>query len=101
MNANPNRYLVSSKEPLTEADLRLWKFSEEKYHLEDACQDISKKMGDDQRMRDETQKDPDLENNSSVEFPGETLEPFISTSQTLEDETLESAVVVVEVRESA
>jgi hypothetical protein len=55
-------------------------------------------------MRDETAAaanngDTDLENNSGIEFPGETLEPFINTSQTLEDDTLESAVVVVEVRD--
>ncbi len=49
-------------------------------HLVDACEDVSKKRADDQVMRDETVKDPELEVNSNVEFPGETLEPFISTS---------------------
>ena len=52
-------------------------------------------------MRDETEKDPDLEVNSNVEFPGETLEPFISTSQTLEDDTLDGSVVVVEVKDDS
>ena len=42
-----------------------------------------------------------MEVNSNIEFPGETLEPFISTSQTLEDDTLDGSVVVVEVRDDA
>jgi hypothetical protein len=52
-------------------------------------------------MSDESSKDPDLEINSGIEFPGETLEPFISTSQTLEDDTLEGSVVIVEVRDNS
>jgi len=39
---------------LTEADIRLWKFSDEKLHLVDACEDVSKKSVDDQVMKDET-----------------------------------------------
>ena len=101
INSDGNKYLVArGQQPLTEVDIRLWKFSGEKLHLVDACEEISKKAADDQVMKDETQRDPELEVNSNVEFPGETLEPFISTSQTLEDETLESAVVVVEVRDN-
>lgn len=42
----------------------------------------------------------EIEVNSGVEFPGETLEPFASTPQTLEDDTLEGAVVIVEVRDN-
>ncbi len=101
INANYGKYLVATRDqPLTDADVRLWKFSGEKLHLVDACEDIRKKAAGDQDMSDESQKDPDLELNSGVEFPGETLEPFISTSQTLEDDTLESSVVVVEVRDN-
>jgi hypothetical protein len=69
--------------------------------LVDACEDVGKKGAGDHVMNDESQRDPDLEVNSGVEFPGETLEPFISTSQNLEDDTLESSVVVVEVRDNA
>lgn len=42
----------------------------------------------------------EYEENSGVEFPGESLEPFISIPQTLEDDTLEQSHVVVEVKES-
>ena len=81
INANFGKYLVATRDqPLTDADVRLWKFSGEKLHLVDACEEIRKKASGDQDMRDESQKDPDLELNSGVEFPGETLEPFISTS---------------------
>ena len=49
----------------------------------------------------ETNNDPDLEVNSGVEFPGnESLEPYIGSSQTLADDVLNYAVVVVEVREN-
>jgi hypothetical protein len=72
--------LQTRDQPFTEGDIRIWKFSGEKLHLVDACEDVSKKRADDQVMRDETVKDPELEVNSNVEFPGETLEPFISTS---------------------
>ena len=100
INAQNEKYLVATRDqPLTDADVRLWKFSGEKLHLVDACEEICKKAAGDQDMSD-AQKDPDLELNSGVEFPGETLEPFISTSQTLEDDTLESSVVVVEVRDA-
>jgi len=44
--------------------------------------------------------DPDLEINSGVEFPGESLEPYYSTSSNLEDDALNEAVVIVEYRES-
>ena len=43
----------------------------------------------------------EYEQNSGVEFPGESLEPFISTPQSLEDDTLENSHVIVEVRDSA
>jgi len=42
----------------------------------------------------------EVEFNSGVEFPGETLEPFTSTPQTLEDDTLEGSVVIVEVKDN-
>jgi hypothetical protein len=42
----------------------------------------------------------DIEANSGVEFPGDTLEPFISTPQNLEDDTLENSVVIVELRDN-
>jgi hypothetical protein len=45
-------------------------------------------------MTDESNQD--VEDNSGVDFPGESLEPFLKTSQTLEDDTMENAVLVVE-----
>lgn len=35
--------------------------------------------------------DSDLEYNSGVEFPGESLEPYLSTSSNLEDDQLQDA----------
>jgi hypothetical protein len=46
-------------------------------------------------------EDTDLEKNSGVEFPGESLEPFLSTASTLEDDTLENAHVIVEVKDGS
>ena len=51
-------------------------------------------------MQDASQ-DPDVEVNSGVEFPGESLEPFISTASTLEDDTLENSHVIVEIKDVA
>lgn len=48
----------------------------------------------------ENNNDQDLELNSGVEFPGESLEPYLSTGQNLENDTLEDSYVIVEVRES-
>ena len=42
----------------------------------------------------------DIEPNSGVEFPGESLEPYISTSSVLEDDTMLDGIIVVEFRES-
>ena len=44
--------------------------------------------------------DEDLEYNSGVEFPGDSLEPYYSTSSVLEDDTLNQSFVIVEFRES-
>jgi hypothetical protein len=51
-------------------------------------------------MNDGEAASDEIENNSGIEFPGETLEPFTNTPQTLEDDTLEGAVVIVEVRDN-
>lgn len=48
----------------------------------------------------EGSSDQDVEKNSGVEFPGESLEPFINTPQNLEDDTLENSVVIVEVKDN-
>ena len=81
---------------IEETDVRLWKFSDVKEKLVDACQQISQRDS----MEDvENSNDPDLELNSGVEFPGESLEPY-TTAQNLEDDTLEDSYVIVEVRES-
>lgn len=50
-------------------------------------------------MEDGGQVDPDLETNSNVEFPGESLEPFMMTASTLEDDTLENSHLIVEIRD--
>ncbi len=42
--------------------------------------------------------DPELEVNSGVSFPGESLEPMLNIQTNLEDETLDEAGLVVEYR---
>jgi hypothetical protein len=46
------------------------------------------------------ESEEDIEPNSGVEFPGESLEPYISTSSILEDDNMFEGVIVVEYRES-
>lgn len=80
---------------ITDGDVRLWKFSNEKNVLVEACSQISLK----DRIEVDSTNDEDLEYNSGVEFPGNTLEPYYATPQNLEDDTLNDAVVIVEFRE--
>jgi len=56
---------------------------------------------DSQMAEEAAPVDPDLEQNSNVEFPGESLEPFLSTASTLEDDTLENSYIIVELRDTA
>jgi hypothetical protein len=44
--------------------------------LVDACKEISQ---EDKQMNDGEAASDEIENNSGVEFPGETLEPFTNT----------------------
>jgi len=80
---------------LTDSDLRFWKFSDTKEKLVEACQEISQKN----KIEIDSSNDEDLEYNSGVEFPGESLEPYIMTSSNLEDDTLSDSYLVVEFRE--
>jgi hypothetical protein len=82
---------------IVDSDLRIWRFADDKEKLVKACLDISKASSD-QPMSSDT--DEDIEPNSGVEFPGESLEPYISTSSVLEDDTMLDGVIVVEFRES-
>ena len=50
-------------------------------------------------MTDES--DPEVEENSGVDFPGESHEPFLKTAQTLEDDTMENAALIVEFKDRA
>ena len=44
LNADFGKYLIGrDQQPLTDTDIRLWKFSDEEPHLVDACYDISKR----------------------------------------------------------
>ena len=47
----------------------------------------------------QTEVEPDVEENSNVEFPGESLEPFLKTGQNLEDDTLENSYLIVELKD--
>jgi len=82
---------------ICEGDLRLWKFGDEKGRLVDACQQVSQR---EERIEVDSSNDDDLEYNSGVEFPGDSLEPYYSTSSVLEDDTLNDSHVIVEFRES-
>lgn len=88
-----------AEEPITDERLRLWKFADHKERLLQQCGLISTRTSqqEDSRMTDES--DPELEENSGVDFPGESLEPFLKTAQTLEDDTLEAAHLVVEYKD--
>ena len=39
----------------------------------------------------------DVETNSGVQFPGDSIEPLLGAATTLDDDTLEEAVLVVEI----
>jgi len=69
---------------LVDTDIRLWKYTDNKDILVNACLQISK--SGDQPMANEGEED--IETNSGVEFPGESLEPYISTSSVLEDDPM-------------
>jgi hypothetical protein len=81
---------------LTDTDIRIWRFSDDKDKLVEACKEISERN----RIEVDSSNDPDLEYNSGVEFPGESLEPYISSSSNLEDDTLSDSHVIVEFREN-
>jgi hypothetical protein len=80
---------------LTDSDIRLWKFSDHKEKLVDACKEISERN----KIEVDHSNDEDLEYNSGVEFPGDSLEPYMNTPSTLEDDTLNEAYVIAEIRE--
>lgn len=81
---------------LIDTDLRIWRFADDKEKLVNACVEISKAT--DHPMT--TEGEEDIEPNSGVEFPGESLEPYISTSSVLEDDTMLDGIIVVEYRDS-
>lgn len=62
---------------ITDGDVRLWKFSNNKDILIEACNKISVK---DERIEVDSTNDDDFEYNSGVEFPGSSIEPYYSTS---------------------
>lgn len=82
---------------IKETDLRLWKFSKKKEELFEVCEKISNKN---ERIEVDDPNDEEYEINSGVEFPGESIEPYYSTSSNLEDDLLNEAILVVEYRES-
>jgi hypothetical protein len=67
--------------------------------LEDAFKEIS---SEEMKVDYKNAASEEIENNSGIEFPGESLEPFTSIPSNLEDENLmnlDGAVVIVEVRD--
>lgn len=69
---------------VAEGDVRLWKFSDTKEKLVETCRQISQN----DRIEVDSSNDPDLEYNSGVEFPGDSLESYYGTASNLEDDTL-------------
>lgn len=51
-------------------------------------------------MTDQGADDHDLEKNSGVVFPGESIEPMLGAATNIGDDTLEDAILVVEYTES-
>jgi hypothetical protein len=47
-------------------------------------------------MDDSKEVNPDLEKNSGIIFPGESLEPILGAATNVGDDTLEEAILVVE-----
>lgn len=67
INAQREKLQVESA-TITEADVRLWKFSDDKKTLVDSCSNVSATIDSDHNMTQdgEDNKDPDLEVNSGV-----------------------------------
>lgn len=63
----------------------------------DACRKVHEQKSAEEAKMD---VDSETETNSGVNFPGESLEPLLGAATTLEDDTLENSVVVVEVRKN-
>ena len=100
INQSKDSYQLEA--PITEEDIRLWKFADNKEKLVEQCSLVSQSKDEDSRMTDDgqqTEVDPDVEENSNVEFPGESLEPFLKTGQNLEDDTLENSYLIVELKD--
>mmetsp|Transcript_23219 Transcript_23219/g.17654 ORF Transcript_23219/g.17654 Transcript_23219/m.17654 type:complete len:183 (+) Transcript_23219:518-1066(+) len=77
--------------------IRMWRFAEKNEVLIERCQKLSLPDPEHQKKLSE-QNNPDLEINSGVEFPGDSVEPLIGTSTVMEDETFEEAKLVIEFR---
>lgn len=77
----------------------MWKTSEKIEGLIESCQKISNHANGEvpeQNNHQNGQQDENLEMNTGVEFPGESLEPLIGAPITLDDDALDESILVIE-----
>jgi hypothetical protein len=71
--------------------IRLW-LCDDKEDLDRATEGVPKALGNESKEEKE-----DVEENSGVEGPGQSLMPLVPTSITLEDKNMNDCVIVVEI----
>jgi hypothetical protein len=81
---------------IEDSQVRLWKYSDKPDKLLESCDKISKASGQTVEVSESDSSNPDMEINSGVEFPGESIEPLLKANTSIEDETLDECVLVVE-----
>jgi hypothetical protein len=79
---------------IKESEIRMWKTTDKLDTLIESCEKFTNKS--DVEANDTTEPDPDLEVNSGVQFPGESVEPLINVATNLEDDTFDESGLVVE-----
>ena len=74
----------------------MWRTNEKAEVLIDSCQKVSAPKKEDQKEVVADQNETNLELNSGVKFPGESIEPLIGAATNLEDDTFDEGVLVIE-----
>jgi hypothetical protein len=84
----------SGLENITSQDIRLWKYPD---NNKDIINDL-KKVHTQEGVTKEDTKDENVEENSGVDFPGESVEPFLLCGTTVNDDILDNCILAVEVK---
>jgi hypothetical protein len=89
---------------INESMLRLWKMTGEVDKLVTETEKVAGgQSASDMSMTTETAKQEqseEIEQNSGVQFPGDSLEPLLSVPITLEDDTFDEGCLVVEYKQN-